>query len=165
MHLLPLVEQRLAPEQLSSASSLPIVSNYMHCCWEGLSPSKEKTPAFLPSGSHWWAQLGNPSEKQWIVISFRANLSTSLHPQPLIPRWSCVCVSQSCLTLCDPMDYSPPGSSVHGILQERILGWFAISFSRGSSWLRDQTCASCIGKRILYHWATRETLPKGLLMV
>ena len=40
-------------------------------------------------------------------------------------------VAQSCLTLCDPMDCSPPGSSVHGILQARILEWVAISFSRG----------------------------------
>ena len=39
-------------------------------------------------------------------------------------------VAQSCLTLCDPMDCSPPGSSVHGILQARVLGWVAISFSR-----------------------------------
>ena len=38
-------------------------------------------------------------------------------------------ITQSCLTLCDPMDYSPPGSSVHGILQARILEWVAISFS------------------------------------
>ena len=42
-------------------------------------------------------------------------------------------VCQSCPTLCDPMDCSPPGSSVHGILQARILEWVAISFSRGSS--------------------------------
>ena len=42
-------------------------------------------------------------------------------------------VTQSCPTLCDPMDYSLPGSSVHGIFQARILGWVAISFSRGSS--------------------------------
>ena len=43
----------------------------------------------------------------------------------------CVClVTQLCLTLCDPMDYSPPGSSVHGILQARILEWVAIPFSR-----------------------------------
>ena len=40
---------------------------------------------------------------------------------------------KSCLTLCDPVDCSPPGSSVHGILQARILEWVAISFSRGSS--------------------------------
>ena len=48
-------------------------------------------------------------------------------------------VAQSCPTLCDPMDCSPPGSSVHGILQARILEWVAISFSRGSSRPRDRT--------------------------
>ena len=46
-------------------------------------------------------------------------------------------VLQSCLTLCNPMDYSPPDSSVHGILQARILEWVAIPFSRGSSECRD----------------------------
>ena len=59
-------------------------------------------------------------------------------------------VVQSCLTLCDPMDYSAPGFSVHGFSQARILEWVAISFSRGSSWLRGQTQVSCIGRRILY---------------
>ena len=52
------------------------------------------------------------------------------------------------------MDYSPPGSSVHGIFWARILKWIAISSSRGSSLLRDQThisCVSCIGRWILYH--------------
>ena len=58
-------------------------------------------------------------------------------------------------TLCDPTDCSPPGSSVHGILQERILEWVAITFSRGSSHTRDQTHISCISRQILYHWATR----------
>ena len=47
-------------------------------------------------------------------------------------------------------------SSAHGTFQARILEWVAISFSKGSSWLRDQTHISCIGKRILYHWAIRE---------
>ena len=47
-------------------------------------------------------------------------------------------------TLCDPVDYSPPGSSIHGILQARILEWVAISFSRGSSQPRDRTQVSCI---------------------
>ena len=63
-------------------------------------------------------------------------------------------VAQSCLTLCDPMDCSPPGSSVHGILQARILEWVAISSSRGSSQPRVPTCISCIGRQMLYHWAT-----------
>ena len=62
----------------------------------------------------------------------------------------CVCeVAQSCPTLCNPMDFSAPGSSVWGILQARILEWVALSFSRGSSQLKDQTCVSCIGWWIL----------------
>jgi len=44
----------------------------------------------------------------------------------------CVLIAQSCLTLCDPMYCSPPGSPVHGILQARLLGWVAISFSKHS---------------------------------
>ena len=55
---------------------------------------------------------------------------------------------QSCPILCDPMDCSPPGSSVHGILQARILEWVAMSSSRGSSQIRDQNCISCISRQI-----------------
>ena len=61
---------------------------------------------------------------------------------------------QSCLTLCDPMDCGPPGSSVHGILQARILEWVAMPSSKGSSQPRDQTCVSyfsSIRRQILYH--------------
>ena len=54
----------------------------------------------------------------------------------------CVLVTQSCLILCDLMECSQPGSSVHGILQARILEWLAIPFSRGSFWPRDWTCVS-----------------------
>ena len=55
--------------------------------------------------------------------------------------------TQSCPTLCDSMDYNPPGSSVHGILQARMLEWVAISFSRGSSQPRHQTQVTCIAGR------------------
>ena len=76
---------------------------------------------------------------------------------PLDPGVSCYCsVAQSCPTLWDPIDCSLPGSSVHGVLLARILEWVAISYSKVSSWTRDQTCVSCIGRRILYHWTTRE---------
>ena len=51
----------------------------------------------------------------------------------------CVLVTQPCSTLCDPVDYSSPGSSVHGILWERILEWVAMPSSRGSSWPSDTT--------------------------
>ena len=57
------------------------------------------------------------------------------------------CVAQSCPTLCNPMDCSLWGSSVHGIFQARVLEWVAISFSRGSSRPRDWTRVSCIAGR------------------
>ena len=66
--------------------------------------------------------------------------------------------SLSHVQLCKPMDCSPPGSSIHGILQARILAWVAIFFSRGSSWHRDQSRVSWIGRRMLYCWANREAL-------
>ena len=65
-------------------------------------------------------------------------------------------VAQSCWTLCDPMDCSPPSSSVHGIFQARVLEWVAISFSRGSSQPRDQIWVSCIASRHFTIWATME---------
>ena len=62
------------------------------------------------------------------------------------PSCTCACVQslQSCPTLCDPMDCSPSGSSVHGILQTRILEWVALPCSRGSSRPRDRTPVSCV---------------------
>ena len=57
---------------------------------------------------------------------------------------------------CDPMDFSLPGSSVHRIFQARVLEWVVISYSKGSSWPRNWTHISCIGRWILYHWATWE---------
>ena len=63
----------------------------------------------------------------------------------------------SCLTLCKPMDCGLPGSSVHVIIQARILEWVAISFSRGPSWPRNQIQVSCIAGRFSNDWAMRET--------
>ena len=65
---------------------------------------------------------------------------------------------QSRLTLCDPMDCSPAGSCAHGTFQARILEWVDMLSSRGASQPRDQTRVSCIGRRILYHCATRKAL-------
>ena len=76
--------------------------------------------------------------------------------------WTCVCVCvcvcvkslQSCPTLYNPKDYRLPGSSVHRILQARILEWVAVPSSRGSSRPRDRNCISyisCIGRKALYH--------------
>ena len=63
-----------------------------------------------------------------------------------LPRWVPLFVT--------PMDCSPPGSSVHGVSQARILEWVAICFSRWSSQPRDWTQVSCICRSILYHWIT-----------
>ena len=65
------------------------------------------------------------------------------------PYLLCCSASQLCPTLCNPIDCSPPGSSVHGIFQARVLEWAAIPFSRGSSLPRDQTRVSRIHRRVL----------------
>ena len=71
----------------------------------------------------------------------------------------CRCsVTQSSLTLCNPMDCSLPGSSVHRILQARILERVAIPFSRGSFQPKDRTWVSCVADRFFAVWATREAL-------
>ena len=69
-------------------------------------------------------------------------------------------ITQSCLILCNPMDYSPPGSSVHGILQPRILEWASIPFSRESIQPRDGKWVSCTAGRFFTIWATREAQSK-----
>ena len=86
-----------------------------------------------------WGQI---SEGICYVHFTRFMIYLLLHPTE---TFMCVLVTQSCPTLCDPLGCSPPGSSVYGILQARIL--VAISFSRGSSQCRDQTCISCIAGR------------------
>ena len=85
---------------------------------------------------------------EWIVWGL------SFHPHMLCSR----SVTQSCLTLWDPMDCSPPGPSVHEISQARILVWVAIPFSRGSSKSRDQTWISFIADWFSTIWATRKAL-------
>ena len=67
-----------------------------------------------------------------------------------------VLVAQACPTLCDSMDCSLPSSSVHEILQARILEWIDVPFSRGSSQSRDWTLVFCIAGRFFTFWATRE---------
>ena len=106
---------------------------------------------------HWRGWLHSMIEEGlWTLLFLLEEGENKLAgPYPLsaiVPLWTgCCCIAQSCLTLCDPTDCSPPGSSVHGILQARTLEWVSIPFSRGSSWPRDQTGVSCIGRWILYH--------------
>ena len=88
---------------------------------------------------------------QYSIIQYGASVN---FPSP--GTLLCVCAKslQSCLTLHDPIDCGQPGSSVHGILQARMLEQVAMPSSRGSSPPRNQTrisCISCIGRQVLYH--------------
>ena len=78
--------------------------------------------------------------------------SASIQRTEIPPNNSpCCLVAQLCLTLCHPVDCSPPGSSVRGISQARILGWVAMLSFRRSSRPKDRTCISYIGRPVLYH--------------
>ena len=133
---------------------------------------------FRSKGRHWeYGGVGNPGEKKihlpktlvWerrggeeeILSLLSGNVLhyTLQYLLPLMP-WSPVggkvkaSVVQLCLTLWNPMDCSPPGSSVHEILQARILEWVAVPLSRGSSPPRDWTQVSSIAGRLFTIWAT-----------
>ena len=92
----------------------------------------------------------------WIAYSLLKKLNSS--SREYFKEANCISdltCAQSCPTLCNPMDCSLPGFSVHGILQARILEWVAIPFSRKSSLLRDWTRVSWIAGRFFTVWATR----------
>ena len=89
-----------------------------------------------PWGHHYKSATSKPEiNSVYVCVCVCARMHSRTH----------VCsVTSSCLTLCDPKDYSPPGSSIHGILQARILEWVAMPVLRGSSNPRFWTCASCM---------------------
>ena len=82
-------------------------------------------------GNHPKIKQQMDTEKLKTVAYELEELTLGSHKRKVLPLG--MCCAQSFSTLCDPVDWSPPGSSVHGILQARILEWVAISFSRGSS--------------------------------
>ena len=96
-----------------------------------------------------WAQslpLQNP------MAVYLPNRSTSQEDcSTFCHACACILITQLCPTLCDPVDCSPPGSSVHGIFWARIPEWVAISFSRGSFCPRNRTWVCCIAGRFFYH--------------
>ena len=106
-----------------------------------------------------WVEILPPVPFVCIITEHQAWLPVFYSSFPRF--YTCLCARslQLCPALCDPVDHSLPGSSVHGILQARILEWVAMPSSRGSSPLRDGTCVSyifCIGRRFLYHYTTWE---------
>ena len=93
-------------------------------------------------GGHWcvveyWRVFLLPLIRIALCIYFHKAIEASMFDNYKLYIYQLSSVSQSCLTLCDPIDCGPPGSSVHGVFQARILEWVAISFSRGSSQPRD----------------------------
>ena len=115
-----------------------------------------------PSTSYYGLLTASTYDSAW-GLSLVSNRGQGLLLPFRVAFFSKACVYaqllQSCLTLCDPMNCSLPGFSGHGILQARIMEWVAISYSKGSSWPRDQTCVSCvscIAGKFFTHWATWE---------
>ena len=91
----------------------------------------------------------------WGVLCDEFNYGWSIFSSMTLVKVN-VLVAQLCLTLCNPMDCSLLGSSVHEIFQWRILEWVAVCFSKGSFWPRDQTQVSFIAGRFFTIWANRE---------
>ena len=98
-----------------------------------------------------WRSAVHGVAKSWTRLNW-----TDKHLKVIKRKMQLKSVTQSCPTPCNPMHYSPPGSSVHEFFQARILVWVAICFSRGSSGPWDPTWVSCIGGRVFTSWATRE---------
>ena len=105
----------------------------------------------LASGVHQSKSVRHIAISTLIFRFFSSYFKIELHPPRSDPVHDTVCchclVVQSCLTLCDPVDCSPPGSSVHGILQARILEWGAMPSSRGSARPTDWTHISWVAGR------------------
>ena len=160
----------MAPAAAAAAKSLqscPTLCDPIDC-----SPPGSPVPGILQARTLEWVAISCSSAWKWEVkvkslsgVRLSVTPWTAAYQDPLSmgfsrqEYWSGVPLPspkllQSCPTLCDPMDCSPPGSSFHGILQER-LEWIAMFSSRGSSQARDWThvsYVSCIGRWVLYHW-------------
>ena len=118
-------------------------------------PHFSKQSPVLTSGI--WNWTHNISQIYWTQELLFLKIHACKHVKSL----------QSCLTLCNPMDCSPPGSSVHGILQARILKWVALPSSMGSSRPGDRTCVShisCTGRWVPYHLRQQGTLDSTWLV-
>ena len=126
-------------------------------CWRRLSrsplDSMEIKPV-NPKGNQPWIFTGRTDAKAEAPIVWSPDAKSQLTGKD--PDAGKVKVTQLCQTLCDPMDCSPPGSYVRGILQARILEWVAFPFSRGSPQPRDWTQVSHIAGGFFAIWATRE---------
>ena len=119
-------------------------------CFPWLFPNHERGLRFLGQCQQERCPRESREERSW-GPGCLDNLVLQGHPKIKVSA------AQSCLTLCDPTDSSLPVSSVHGILQARVLEWVAMSFSRGSSQPRDRTRVSCLEGSSLYHLSHQES--------
>ena len=131
--------------------------------WEDWGPMRRRGPLWVRTQGQHDASLGKSelcqgTGKMRSLETNRTNTAPGAPatppPLPTISRSAVCSAAQSCPAHYDHMDWSPPGFSVHGILQARILEWIANSFSRGSSQLRDRALVSCIAGRFFTVWAT-----------
>ena len=102
-------------------------------------PPASLTFTGLISSNLFCSSILNPGDLRASLLVPKSIISSFFMSSIISCTCVCVCYAQPCPTLCNLMDYSPPGSSVHGILQARILQWVPIPFSRGSSQPRDWT--------------------------
>ena len=122
-------------------------------CWAGSQPPAPKQEGGLFSTA---CGMRPSARSPWFLVYFQAQEVSAkrLHAPPRHTPCVHAKLLQSVSQFYDPIDYSQPGSSVHGILQTRILEWVAMPSSRESSQPRDQTHVSyisCIGQQLLYH--------------
>ena len=117
----------------------------------------------VPKSWTWWLRNNNnlqKKKKKIRVALVKCGKRTQRHscfaPSLFPPAPPCI-LTQSCLTVCDPMDHSPPGSSFYGIFQARILEWVAISFSRWFFPPRNLIQVSCITGKFFTKWAMRKS--------
>ena len=163
----PLVKPMAAERVLSKV----LLCFFLLYCYAQLCPTLCDTKDCSPPASsvcgifkaRIWEWVGSCSLLQGILKTSNSHLWCLLHLAgrfftnvPPSKVWRDLKVTQWCLTLCNPMDCSLPGSSVHRILQARILEWVVVPFSRRSSQPRDRTQVSCIAGRFFTSWATRE---------
>ena len=160
---------------MRSVSSHRILLSYLHHARELEFCSSHNCFSALSRSDNWpccFCSFWTSSSQIRVIAFILPSKTPHLKPRELLLlslKWNSVkpppsefgrsvLVAQSCPILCDPMECSPPGSSVLGILQARILEWVAIPFSRESSWPRDWTWVSCIAGRSFTVWATQEAV-------
>ena len=151
----------------------------LNALWFKCSPQRlanKEMCIFTPCSLPLFSQCIHSQAGQFLLCSLLETCFLGWSVSPLLLAWdllsgprhqfvnvSMIVCAQLCSTLCDPMDCSPPGSSVHGILQARILEWVAMPFSRESSWPRGRTQISRIAGRFFTFWATRKALETNVV--